>query len=276
MRRLAPAEPLGWANGAIAAMRAADLAGARTLLDRAMRLSPADAHVLALDGTLRELEGDVAGAVEAFAKAAAANPEDLASRWAAARLSGKTPAGAARAIREIEAALEHAPTNVFLLARLCEARRAEGNGAAALSACDRMGRAIETGGAPDPKLEKYLAEARAALASGDAAGASLKYRVVENLLRATPRFLQARHEVEPGVTGIPLEDWSAALATRVRARPAAIPVKFVAKSLPGFSGLTGLAAVRAGGKDGRDLVFAGEKGLVVAVSRDGYHAGPTA
>src|SRR5207245_7163441 len=87
-------------------------------------------------------------------------------------------------------------------------------------------------------------------------------------------FLQARHDVEPGVTGIPLEDWSAALATRVRARPAAIPVKFVAKSLPGFSGLTGLAAVRAGGKDGRDLVFAGEKGLVVAVSLVGYRAGP--
>src|SRR5206468_7570212 len=44
--------------------------------------------------------------------------------------------------------------------------------------------------------------------------------------------------------------------------------------IPALSGLTGLAAVRARGKDGRDLVFAGEKGLVVAVSRDGYRAGP--
>jgi hypothetical protein len=88
-------------------------------------------------------------------------------------LSGKTPAGAPRAAREIEAALEHAPSNLFLLARLCEARRGEGNRAAALAACDRMGRASE-GGVPDPKLEKYLAEARAALESGDAAGASLK------------------------------------------------------------------------------------------------------
>jgi tetratricopeptide (TPR) repeat protein len=273
VRRLAPVEPMGWANGAVAAMRASDLPAARKLLGEAMRLSPADSRVLALDAALRELEGDTAGAVEGFAKAAAGNPEDLPSRWAAARLSGKTPAGAARAIREIETALEHAPSNVFLLARLCEARREEGNGAAAVSACDRMGRAIEGGGLSDPKLEKYLAEARAALASGDAAGASLKYRIVENLMRATPRFLQARHDVEPGVTGIPLEEWSKPLSARLRTRPRAIPVKFVVKTLPAFSGLTGLAAVRAGGKDGRDLVFAGQRGLLVAASRDGYRAG---
>src|SRR4029077_18346069 len=132
-----------------------------------------DARVLALDGTLRELEGDIAGAVEAFAKAAAANPEDLASRWAAARLSGKSPDGAPRAIREIETALEHAPSNVFLLARLCEARRGEGNRAAALSACDRLGRAIESGGVPDPKLEKYSAEAPPAAEGGGGGGAGV-------------------------------------------------------------------------------------------------------
>ena len=258
VRRLAPAEPLGWANGAVAAMRAADLPAARKLLAEAMRLAPSDSRVLALDATLRELEGDSAGAVESAAKAAVANPEDLASRWAAARLSGKTPAGTPRAIREIETALEHAPSNVFLLVRLCEARREEGNRAAALSACDRLGRAIEGGGVPD---------------SGDSPGASLKYRVVENLLRATPRFVQARHDVEPGVVGIPLEDWSAALAERVRTRPPAIPVKFVAKAVPALSRLTGLAAVRAGGRDGRDLAFAGDRGLVVATRRDGYRAG---
>src|SRR5450756_999794 len=96
VRRIAPAELLGWADGAVAAMRAGGLSEARKLLAEALRLSPADSHVLALDGTLKELEGDAAGAVEAFTKAAAANPKDLASRWSAARLAGGTPAGRER------------------------------------------------------------------------------------------------------------------------------------------------------------------------------------
>src|SRR6266540_2347197 len=270
VRKLAPAEPLGWADGAIAAMRAKDQAQAKKLLAEASRLAAADSRVLALEGTLRELEGDSAGAAEAFEKAAAINSKDLPSRWSAARLAAGNPGSRQRSIRNIEAALEQSPANLFLLARLCEQRRAEGNRQAALSACDRMGRAIESG---DAKLEKYLGEAKAALESGDAQAASLKYRVVENLLRATPRFQQARRDVEPGVVGLPLEEWSAGLAASLRARPPAIPVRFSEKPIPGLSGLQGLTAVRAAGKDGRDLVFEGQRGLVPASARDGYRAG---
>src|SRR6266508_4341870 len=269
VRKLAPAEPLGWADGAIAAMRAKDQAQAKKLLAEASRLAAADSRVLALEGTLRELEGDSAGAASAFEKAAAINPKDLPSRWSAARLAAGNPGGRERSIRNLESALEQSPANLFLLARLCEQRREEGNRPAALSACDRMGRAIESG---DAKLEKYLGEARAALQSGDAQAASLKYRVVENLLRASPRFQQARRDVEPGVVGLPLEEWSPALAASLRARPRAIPVSFSERPVPGLSGLRGLTAVRAAGKDGRDLVFAGQRGLVLASARSGYRA----
>ncbi len=270
VRRIAPGEPLGWADGAAAAMRGKDLAEAKKLLAQASRLAPADARVLALEGTLHELEGNAAAAIEAFEQAAAANSRDVASRWSAARLAGAAPAGRERAIRDLDAALEQAPANLFLLARLCEHRREEASRPAALSACDRMGRAIEAG---DAKLEKYLGDARAALESGDAQAASIKYRVVENLLRATPRFQQARHDVEPGVVGLPIEEWSAGLAAALRARPRAIPVRFSEKAVSGLSELQDLAAVRAAGKEGRDLVFAGRKGLVLALARDGYRAG---
>ena len=267
VRKLAPAEPLAWADGAVAAMRARDLAGAKKLLAEASRLAPSDSRVLALEGTLAEQEGDAARAAEAFRKAAAANPKDLASRWSAARLSG----GAGKpSIRDLEAALEQSPSNLFLLTRLCEARRQETDRSAALSACDRMGRAIE---ARDVKTEKYLGEGRAQLASGDLAGASLKYRMVENLLRTTPRFQQARHDVEPGVVGIPLEEWSPSLSARLRARSRPIPVQFVEKPPPALAGLRGISAVRAGGKEGRDLVFAGERGLLVATAREGFRPG---
>src|SRR5262245_66564314 len=63
VRRLAPREPLGWANGAVAAMRAKDLAEARRLLAEAARLAPRDARVAALQGVLEEQSGNFPAAV---------------------------------------------------------------------------------------------------------------------------------------------------------------------------------------------------------------------
>src|SRR5687767_4676561 len=107
VRRLAPAEPLGWANGAIAAMRGKDLPRAKELLAEALRRAPDGARVLALEGARRELAGETAPAIEAFEKAAAADASDLSSRWAAARiLTEKVPGGGAQALRIVESALE--------------------------------------------------------------------------------------------------------------------------------------------------------------------------
>ena len=71
-------------------------------------------------------------------------------------------------------------------------------------------------------------DAKAASRAATATRRSLKYEIVENLLRVTPRFQQARHDVDPGVVGLPLEDWgpeaAAAVAALVPAPP--IPVRF--------------------------------------------------
>lgn len=274
VRELAPAEALGWANGAVAAMRSGDLAGARELLGAALSRSPGDGQILALEAIRLELSGDAAGAVAAYQKAAAANPSDTASLWAAARLlSEKVPGGAGRAVAAVEGALARTPANAFLLARLVELRRTAGETAAALEAHDRLVRVLE---AKDPKLDRYLDEAKQALVAADARAAGLKYRIAENLLKVTPRYQQARREVEPGVVGIPLEEWSPALAARVRARAGQpIPVAFAAAPSGAFGGLAGLSAVRATGRSGRDLVFVGKNGIVLLTSgARGYSARP--
>jgi tetratricopeptide (TPR) repeat protein len=274
VRRLAPAETLGWANGAVVEMRAKAAERAKNLLAEVLKRAGDDARVLAIEGARRELAGDLAGAVEAYERAATADLSDLESRWAAARLlSGKVPGGAPRAARLVEGALERAPANVFLLARLSELARSAGDVPKALAVHDRLRVALE---GRDPKLDGYLEEARRALESGDARTAGLKYRIVENLLKVSPRYQQARHDVEPDVIGIPLEDWSPALAARVRARAGApVSVSFGEARRGGLANLTGLAAVRSTGRDGRDLVFAGRSGLVVAARGPrGYEARP--
>ena len=263
VRQLAPGDPLGFSNGAIVSMRQKDLDTAGKLLARALQLAPADARVLALEAAQRELAGDRDGAIEAYEKAIAAAPRDLASRWSAARLRGEP--GRRRAIADIESALLEAPANLFLLVRLAELLRQEGDTARALAVHDRLAALL----AGDPKLDQALAQARQAEEAGDAQAASLKYRIVENLLRSTPRYQQARHDVEAGIVGWPLEDWGPALAAALAARTSTpIPVTF-ASAEGGLAGVNDASAVRVAGKDARDLVFSGTTGLRVARAGEG-------
>ena len=272
VRKLAPGEPLGWADGAIAAMRSKDLPEAARLLSEALRLAPSSARVWAAEGQRRELAGEAPAAIEAYEKAAAADPRDLPPRWSAAKLLSERDKP--RAVRALRSALEKAPANVFLLLRLLELERESSDRPAALATAGRLKAALETETRADAKIEKYLAEGIAAIEQGDARTASVRFRLVENLLRNLPRYQQARHDVEPGVVAIPIEDWSASLAARVRARGRAVPVRFVEKTPPALASVRGIAAVRVAGRDGRDLVFAGDGGLRVAPARDGYRPAP--
>ncbi|HKD18817.1 MAG TPA: FG-GAP-like repeat-containing protein [Thermoanaerobaculia bacterium] len=274
VRRHAPDEPLGWANGAIAAARAKDFASAEKLLTEALRLAPGDARILAIDGAVLEAAGDRAAAVAAYEKAAAASPRDVASRWAAARvrIEAGDPASRAAALRDVEAALERAPANAFLLLRAVELARGQGDTARALAASDRLAALV----AGDPKLDTSLADGRRALQAGDDHTASLRYRVAENILRTMPRYQQARHDVEPGVLGLPLEDWSPVFAAAMRSKAASpVPVTFVARPDAALASLTGSAVVRVAGKDARELAIAGASGVrVAAPTHDGYRLGP--
>ncbi len=273
VRRLAPSDPLGWADGAVASMRARDLDTAGRLLTEALRLSAGDPRVLALEGARRELAGDPGGAAETFERAAAASPKDVASLWAAARIRSAGGAESKRrAMADLDRALAQAPANVFLLVRLLELARETGDSAAAASAHARLSRLV----AGDARLDRALAEAKAASDAGDAKAADLKYRIVENLLKATPRYQQSRRDVEPGVVGLPLEDWSEPLASAVRARAGEpIPVRYTPRHDAGLAGVEGAVAIRVAGKTARDLAFAGPSGLRIAsASASGYRVSP--
>jgi Tfp pilus assembly protein PilF len=272
VRRLAPNDPLGWADGAVAAMRARELETAGKLLAEALRLSGGDPRVLALEGARLELAGEPARAAETYARASAAAPRDVASRWAAARIrSAGGPDDKRRAMADLEAALGAAPANQFLLVRLLELARSTADAAAAASAHQRLAALV----AGDARLDRAIAEAKAATDAGDGRTVDLKYRIVENLLKAAPPYQQARRDVEPGVVGIPLEDWSEPLASAMRARagePA--PVRFTRRPDAAIDGIQGAAAVRVAGKTARDLAFAGGSGLRVAsAGTGGYRLG---
>ncbi|MGE5715303.1 MAG: FG-GAP repeat domain-containing protein, partial [Acidobacteriota bacterium] len=72
-----------------------------------------------------------------------------------------------------------------------------------------------------------LAEAKKLLGGGDVKGATVKVRVLENLLRVTPRYQQSLGEVFTQVVGLPVERFSSKIEEGLRAGAGqAIPVMF--------------------------------------------------
>ena len=207
------------------------------------------------------------------------SPRDLASRWSAARLRGEGDAAPRAGDRGTSRPRSsQAPANLFLLVRLVELLRAGRATRPAAVAASRS--AARPSSAGDPKLDQALARGagrRSRRATPSAA--SLKYRVVENLLRATPRYQQARHDVEPGVVGPAARGLVAgARGAPARARALrAIPVTFAPKPDAGLCRRSrGSPPCASAGKDApRPRLRRGRRGCAwPPASGTGFRAGP--
>ncbi|HEX7581224.1 MAG TPA: VCBS repeat-containing protein, partial [Thermoanaerobaculia bacterium] len=79
----------------------------------------------------------------------------------------------------------------------------------------------------DARARQFLGEARTLLGGGDVKSATVKVRVLENVLRVTPRYQQSLAEVFTQVVGLPVQSFSSKVEEGLRAGAgAAIPVSF--------------------------------------------------
>ena len=266
VRKLAPGDPLGWADGGVAAMRGKDLAAAKKLLDEALAACP---RRCARARPGRHARGALRATRRARSRSTRRRrPPSLRPPVAVGRraaVGGEGPAGSsARGLADPFHARARARQRPSCSCGLAELERTSGDTAAASGTPSGSPRSKEEG---SRSFDRAVAEARAALAAGDAHAADLKSRIVENLLQGTPRYQQARHDVGARSRRMPLEDWSPAIAAQVVSRAGApIPVTFapVSGSGSGLGGVAGASEVRAAGRDARSLVFATDAGLRVA------------
>ena len=222
-----PGEALPLANGAIAALREKDLPGAEALLGKALALADrADLH--AIRAVLENERNRPAAVRAAFEKAAALDQRDLESRWRFARSVETDPSAspadkAARRARLAEITAR-SPSNLPARLKLLVLEGEAGDGAALSKGLAELDPLVSDG---DARARQFLGEARTLLGGGDVKGATVKVRVLENVLRVTPRYQQSLAEVFTQVVGLPVQSFSSKVEEGLRAGAgAAIPVSF--------------------------------------------------
>jgi tetratricopeptide (TPR) repeat protein len=222
-----PGEALPLANGAVAALRQKDLPGAEGLLGKALALADrADLH--AIRAVLENERNRPAAVRAALEKAAALDPRDLESRWRFARSVETDPSSspaekAARRTRLAEI-VARSPSNLPARLKLLVLQGEAGDAPALSKGVAELDPLVSDG---DARARQFLGEARTLLGGGDVKGATVKVRVLENVLRVTPRYQQSLAEVFTQVVGLPVQSFSSKVEEGLRAGAgAAIPVSF--------------------------------------------------
>lgn len=222
-----PAEPLPWADGAVAALRGGDPAGAEKLLGKALSISGERGDLLAIAAAIANARNDAARTRAMLAKAASLSPRDLESRWRyvrSAEIEASSPGSLAGRENYLVEIVRSSPSNVPALMKLLLVRIEEGK---AKAATETVGALEEALSPMDARVGKFFSEGKELLRSGAGQPASLKFRVVENLLRVTDRYRQSLAELYTDVAGLPLEAFSPAFEESLRPKAGApIPVSF--------------------------------------------------
>ena len=214
LAELVPGEALPLANGAVAALREKDLAGAEALLAKAGDR----ADVWAIRAALENERNRPAAMRSALEKAAALDARDLESRWRYARSVDSDPAaGDAEKVKRrvyLSEIAQRSPANLPARLKLLLLEVEAGDAAAAKKTLGELEPLVSDG---DARARQFLSEARDALGRGDLKTAGVKVRVLENVQRVTPRYQQSLGEVFTQVVGLPVERFSSKVEEGLRA-----------------------------------------------------------
>jgi Tfp pilus assembly protein PilF len=225
--KLAPAEPAGWANWALLAMRQRNFDVAAQRLDRARSLAPQDAHVLQLFGILERNRGRTAEAIADLREAVRIDLHDLRSRYALAQeIERQGGAGADDAFRQqIESILAVDPANLAALLELARVTAKRGDSQGLAAALARI-RALSSAWPDD--VQTQLAAAEQAAGSANERAAATRVTLLRNVLVRTPSYRDGleRLKAAAGEEAQPFTRFVALPSPDVKAAPADTAIAF--------------------------------------------------
>ena len=197
--RLASAEPAGWANWGVLALRQRNFDLAAQRLERARNLAPQDGRIYNLLGILDSERGNSDLAIANFMKAAKLNPKDLRNIYALAQEYERKggPNSDAEFQNSIENILALDPDNVAARLELCRIAAKRGETATLQSCITRLSTAASTW---PPEAQEQLRALRSAADGADVQSATIKTTLLRNALWRVPDFRRSfsRLKAPPG------------------------------------------------------------------------------
>jgi Tfp pilus assembly protein PilF len=244
LAKLTPADPLPFANLAIAALRQQKMEEAQIWIGQALAKAPNRADLLWIQGDVLQASGKESEALAAYRKAAATAPNRVDLWYAVYRQASNLNAEAALE-ESLQALARFRPENLVVLLQSGQRAIQAGDRAAASKAFLRVRELLWQ--AP-PQAATVLQQAMEALESGDVSKARVPALRLENVLKPTPAYQQSLRELTLGIQGIPVDRFVGEPAPTGFGDP--VPVRFRATALG--SGATGPQALAVADLDGDD------------------------
>ncbi len=188
--RLVPAEPAGWANWGILALRQRNYDTAAQRLDRARDLAPQNDRIHDLLGILDSQRGQSAQAIAELRKAVELNPKNLRALY---RLAEETERqgdenGSAEVQQLLQKILAAQPDNLAALLELSRIAAKRGDAATLKSAVAQIS---ARSSAWPPEVQHQLAAVQSATAAADLRPAATQTTFLRNVMMRVPEYRQS-------------------------------------------------------------------------------------
>jgi len=190
LTRLAPAEPAGWANWGVLALRQRNYDLAAQRLERARDLAPQNDQIYDLLGILEADRGHSAEAIADLRKAVDLNPTDLRAAYALAEeIERQGDANSETEFQQvIQKILAVRPGNLAALLELSRVAAKRGDAATLKSALAEISaRSL----AWPPEVKQQLATLQAAAAGTDLRAAATRTTFLRNVFMRVPEYRQS-------------------------------------------------------------------------------------
>ncbi len=231
--RLVPAEPAGWANWGILALRQRNYDTAAQRLDRARDLAPQNDRIYDLLGILDSQRGQSAQAIADLRKAAELNPKNLRALY---RLAEETERqgdenGSAEVQQLLQKILAAQPDNLAALLEFSRIAAKRGDAATLKSAVAQIS---ARSSAWPPEVQHQLAAVQSAMATADLRPAATQTTFLRNVMMRVPEYRQSLIAIKasPGDEAEPFTHFLKLESPTFRPAPADTALSFNLQALP--------------------------------------------
>ncbi len=235
--RLVPAEPAGWANWGILALRQRNYDAAAQRFQQAHDLAPKNDQMYSLMGLLESQRGNSGQALADLRQAVDLNPQNLRALYQLAEETERQGAGNSEAEFQqlVQKILAVQPNNLAALLELSRIAAKQGDAATVKSAVAQIG--VQSSGWP-PEVQRQLTAVQTAVSSADLRLAATQTTFLRNVLMRVPDYRLSLRAIKaaPGEEAEPFTRFLLLETPVFRPAPPDLALAFNPQSLPNAGG----------------------------------------